>query len=445
MNKDLTVGKTSKVLWIFCLPLFGSVLFQQLYNIADSFVAGHYIGHQALASVGNSYEITLIFLAFAFGCNVSSSVIVAQIFGSKRYGKMKTGILTAFLASGLICLLLMVFGLLFSKRLLLALQTPSTLMEDSLSYLRIYIFSLPFVFYYNLSTGIFSALGDSKTPFLFLVVSSMSNVLMDIFFVKYLKRGVTGLAEATLLCQGISCLLALYYLSKRLKKIKDQEKGEFFSWSIVRDLAKIAIPSTLQQSFISVGNLFIQAMVNSFGIHVMAGYAASVKLNNLLITSLTTFGNGVSSFSGQNLGAGKTDRIQEAFHAGLKLVWLIVLPIFLLYFFQGEKLLVFFIEDEAKEALAVGKEFLQILSPFYFVVSVKLLCDGILRGISKMKEFMIATFTDLILRVLLCYIFSRTGLASRGLWLGWPVGWLAGMVLSYYYFKTTKWSSYVYE
>ena len=183
MNNDLTVGKSEKVLWRFCLPLFGSIIFQQLYNIADSLVAGKFIGENALAAVGNSYEITLIFIAFAFGCIIGGSVVVAQIFGAKRMKEMKTAVSTTFIASGVLCAVLMVAGLLLDEKMLLLINTPAEVMADSALYLRIYIFGLPFVFFYNVATGIFSALGDSKTPFYFLAASSLSNIGADILFV----------------------------------------------------------------------------------------------------------------------------------------------------------------------------------------------------------------------------------------------------------------------
>lgn len=189
VNTDLTAGEPSKVLMRFCLPLFGSIIFQQLYNIADSFVAGKFIGNDALAAVGNSYEITLIFIAFAFGCNIGCSVIAAQLFGAKRYRDMKTAVYSALIAGAALCAVLMICGFCFSDSLLRLMKTPPEVMADSKLYLNIYILSLPFVFFYNIATGIFSALGDSKTPFIFLACSSVSNIFADILFVAGFKRG----------------------------------------------------------------------------------------------------------------------------------------------------------------------------------------------------------------------------------------------------------------
>ncbi len=216
MNMDLTVGKPESVLWKFCVPLFGSIIFQQLYNIADSFVAGKFIGENALAAVGNSYEITLIFIAFAFGCNIGCSVIVSQLFGAKRYRDMKTAVSTSLIASAVVCAVLMLFGMIGCSGLLQLIRTPAEIYADSKLYLQIYLLGFPFLLFYNVATGIFSALGDSKTPFLFLAVSSTCNILVDMIFVSAFDMGVAGVAWATFLCQGASAVLALIVVRKRL-------------------------------------------------------------------------------------------------------------------------------------------------------------------------------------------------------------------------------------
>ena len=439
MNKDLTVGKPETVLWRFCLPLFGSIIFQQLYNIADSLVAGKFIGENALAAVGNSYEITLIFIAFAFGCNIGCSVIVSQFFGAKKLTAMKTAVYTAVISSAVLCALLMLSGIAGCRELLFLIHTPSEIFSDSKLYLDIYIWGLPFLFFYNISTGIFSALGDSKTPFIFLAVSSTANIIADILFVTTFHMGVAGVALATFLCQGASCICALIVVFHRLNAIRTPKKSAFFSWDIFKKIASIAIPSILQQSFISVGNIIIQSVINGFGASVIAGYSASVKLNNLVITSFTTLGNGISNYSAQNLGAGKLPRIRQGFKAGIKLVWLLCLPLFLLYFFGGRYLLYLFMDQPTSTAIETGVTFLRILSPFYFVVSSKLVADGILRGTGMMRKFMSSTFTDLILRVVLAVFLSGTFLGATGIWCAWPVGWTIATGISLYFYHTGPW------
>ena len=439
MNKDLTVGEPSKVLWKFCLPLFGSIIFQQLYNIADSFVAGKFVGEDALAAVGNSYEITLIFIAFAFGCNIGCSVIVSQLFGAQNYKEMKTAVYTTFIASSVLCVLLMTGGLVLCENLLRLINTPENIMSDSALYLRIYIYGLPFVFFYNVSTGIFSALGDSKTPFIFLACSSLSNIAVDILFVTAFDMGVTGVAWATFICQGISCILAALFVIRRLAAIKCEEKANVFSWELLGRIAVIAVPSILQQSFISVGNIIIQSIINSFGSSVIAGYSAAVKLNNLVITSFTTLGNGISNFTAQNIGAKKPQRIKSGFKAGLKLVWILSIPLVAAYFIAGKYLVYLFLDSPTGEAMETGVQFLRIVAPFYFIISAKLVSDGILRGAGLMKKFMIATFTDLILRVAIAVLLSKL-VGVIGIWLAWPVGWTISIVMSVLFYKSGPWN-----
>lgn len=435
MNKDLTTGEPKKVLWAFCLPMFGSIVFQQLYNIADSLVAGKFIGENALAAVGNSYNITLIFIAFAFGCNIGCSVIVSQLFGAKDFRRMKTAVHTSLIASGVLCVILMVIGLLSAETLLNLMRTQPEVLADSLLYLRIYLFGLPFLFFYNIATGIFSALGDSKTPFLFLAFSSSANILVDILFVKGFSMGIAGVAWATFLCQGISCIFSVLLVLKRLQTLKTEGAIPLFSGQLLGKIAVIAVPSILQQSFISVGNMMIQGCINDFGVSVAAGYSAAVKLNNLVITSFTTIGNGISNFSAQNLGANRYDRIKEGFSAGLKLVWCLCIPFCLAYILFGKYLLLLFMDQSSATALLTGRQFLWILSPFYFVVSTKLVADGVLRGKGAMLKFMAATFTDLILRVILSFVLSGLVGSAIGIWCSWPIGWCIATGLSLLFYR----------
>lgn len=439
MNKDLTVGNPQKVLWLFCLPMFGSIIFQQIYNIADSLVAGKFIGENALAAVGNSYNITLIFIAFAFGCNIGCSVIVSELFGAKKYNNMKTAIYTSLISGAVLCAFLMITGLALCKSLLIFMNTQDKIMYDSEVYLKIYILGLPFLFFYNISTGIFSALGDSKTPFIFLAFSSTANIFVDILFVKTFSMGISGVAWATFLCQGLSCICSVLLMLKRLSTFSSTEKIPVFQKSIFKKISFIAIPSILQQSFISIGNIMIQGCINSYGISVAAGYSAAVKLNNLVITSFTTIGNGISNFTAQNFGANKYDRIRKGFKSGLKLVWLLCVPFTVIYLCSGKYLLLLFMDNTSKIALSTGQQFLMILSPFYFIVATKLIADGILRGLSSMVSFMAATFTDLILRVILAFALSSYFHSPTGIWYAWPIGWIIAMIMSviFYYKKIT--------
>lgn len=444
MNKDLTVGKSEIVLWKFAIPLFGSVLFQQMYNIADSLIAGRYAGEDALAAVGNSYEITLIYLAFAFGCNIGCSVIVSQLFAAKKYQDMKTAVWTTFISSGILCLVLMLLGFLLGPTLLRLINTPENVFSDTLLYLNIYTAGLLFLFFYNIATGIFSAMGDSRTPFIFLACSSVANIIMDYIFVKNFSNGVAGVAWATFICQGISCVLAVLTIFKRLAGMKTEGRVVKFSKQMFLNLVRIAIPSILQQSFISVGNIILQGIINAYGSGVMAGYSAVIKLNNLVITSYTTLGNAMSNFTAQNIGAQKMERIKEGYRGGLLMIYIICIPVTALYLLCGENLIRFFMKEESLEAVSTGVQFIHIVAPFYFVVGTKLMTDGILRGAGAMKRFMMATFLDLILRVVFAFILSGQ-MGTAGIWSSWPVGWILGTVLSLYFYISGGWKKEIFD
>ena len=440
MNKDLTVGNPQTVLLRFSLPLLGSVVFQQLYNIADSLVAGRWIGENALAAVGNAYEITLIFIAFAMGSSVGCSIIISRLFGAKKYADLRTAVSTVFIAVGVLCASLMALGLLLCTQLLALINTPELLMADCRLYLDIYFLGLPFLFYYNVATGIFSAMGDSRTPFLFLACSSTVNILVNILFVAGFHMGVAGVAWATFLCQGVSCVLAVLAVLRRLRALpRDAGMPRRFSLPQLRQVVFIALPSTAQQSFVSVGNIIIQSVINGYGPAVIAGYAAAIKLNNLVITCFTQLGTGVSNYVSQNIGAGKHERIAPGMRAGILLGLALCVPVITLYFgFPTLPISLFMDGAVSGEAMHTGVQFLRIVSPFYLVVCVKLVVDGVLRGAGCMKEFIIATFTDLTMRVVLALVLSRF-FGPTGIWCAWPVSWCVATAMSVCFYKKDVW------
>ncbi|HBZ65083.1 MAG TPA: MATE family efflux transporter [Lachnospiraceae bacterium] len=437
MVKDLTKGNVRPVLWSFTIPMFISVVFQQLYNIADSAIAGRFAGEDALAAVGASYPITMIFMAIAIGCNVGCAVVISSYFGAGDIRRMKTAISTTLIASTVLAAVLTIFGLLTSSYLMQMMNTPHNIFDAGDIYLKIYIGGMVFLFCYNVATGIFTALGDSKTPLYFLIGSSVGNVVLDYLFVAVFHFGVSGVGWATFLAQGIAGILAVVTLLRRVAKLPTGHgKVMLYSKSMLRRIAKIAVPSILQQSFVSVGNIFIQSLVNSFGSAVIAGYSAAVKLNTFTITSFSTLGNALSSFSAQNIGAAKIDRVRKGFRAGTMLAWIIAVPFFVLFFFFGNEMLRIFMENPTGGAMKAGMEFLKIVSPFYFIISVKLLADGLLRGSSAMIGFMVSTFTDLILRVILAYVFAGI-FGSTGIWMSWPVGWSISAIISLLFYRYT--------
>lgn len=439
MVKDLTNGKPIKVMTMFVLPLLLSIVFQQMYNLADSVIAGKYAGEDALAAVGVSYPITMVYMAIAFGCSIGCSVIIARYFGAKEIGKLKTAVWTTVISATVLAVVLTVVGFLTSKTLLKAVKTPDNIFEDGCLYLYIYVGGLVFLYLYNAFNGIFQALGDSKTPLYFLIGSSLGNIALDILFVTAFDMGVAGVAWATFIAQGVACILSGITLFRRLSRLKCDEPYKKFSFSMLGKIAVVAVPSILQQSFISVGNIFIQSLINSYGSSsIVAGYTSAMKLNNFAVNAVSAVGNGLSSFTSQNIGAHKVERVKKGFGAGLIIGLCVVVPFFCAYFFFGGTCMKLFLDDVSMQAMDTGMLYLKILSPFYFVIGIKIVADGVLRGTGAMARFMVTTFSDLVIRVALSYILEPH-MGTLGIWWSWPIGWVAATILSLTFYLTGYW------
>lgn len=441
MTYDLTTGKPGSVLLKFSVPLFISAVFQQMYSMADSIIAGKFAGENALAAVGASFPITMVFMAIAFGCNIGCSVVISRLFGAKRLEDMKTAISTTLIASLAVSAILTLLGLAFTKSLMRMVNTPENIFADGALYLRVYIGGFVFLFLYNICTGIFTSLGNSKTPLYFLIGSSIGNVFLDWLFVAVFEMGVAGVAWATFIAQGIACVLSAVLLLVQLRCIKTGSYAKF-SFAELGRIGVIAVPSILQQSCISVGNILIQGLINSYGSAVIAGTSAAFKLNIFATTSFTTLSNGMSSFASQNIGAQKFDRVKKGFQSGVVMVLVLSAAFSAVYFFFPEQLIGLFLRDSAgSEALQTGVSFLRIVCPAYFFVSVKILTDGILRGGGAMVQFMIATFADLALRVILAFCLNPV-YGATGIWCSWPVGWILACVLSVVFYATGNWKKH---
>ena len=437
MVTDLTKEHPDKTLWRFLLPMMFSVAFQQIYNIADSMIAGRFAGEDALAAVGASYPITVIFMAFAVGMNLGASVIVSRLFGAGDRKGVKRAVTTAFASSLSLAVILTVYGYFFCRNMMEWIHTPQNIMQDGVLYLKIYVFGLIFLMLYNVCMGIFTALGDSRTPLWFLLGSSAGNIVLDLLFVAKLHWGVAGVAWATFIAQGISAVLALVTLLARLQKFAGTERVPLFDRKLFVQILAIAVPSILQQSVLSVGNLFVQDIVNRYGSAVVAGYSGAIKLNTFAINIFMTLGSCLSSYTAQNIGAGKQERIPMGFRTGLKLSELTALPFVVLYFGLGQQMMGLFLNAESSAAIHAGVMFLRIVSPWYFMIVVKLMTDGIIRGSGAMIYFVIATIPDLILRIGFALMLSpRFG--STGIWMAWPFGWIAATVLTIIFYRKVK-------
>ena len=440
MVKDLTEGRPGRVLALFSVPMLVSVIFQQLYNMADNVVAGQFIGDDALSAVSISYPVTMIYMAAALGINIGCSVVVSQLFGAKRMERMKTAVSTSLLASGALALVLTALGLIFCRPLLGLLNTPEALMEPTLQYLRIYTVGLVFIFLYNTCTGVFTALGDTMTPLIFLVASSLANIGLDVLLVTAVDLGVAGLALATALCQGVAAVVSLAALLRRLGRI---ESGPWarFSPALLRMISSLAVPGICQKSFVSVGNLMVQSLVNSQAAVVpgiIGGFSSASKLIYFVVYINSAVGSSVASFTAQNIGGKKLDRVGRGLRGGIWLCAAVCVPAtaFLLLF--SRQAMTIFVPAESGDIIAAGVGYLRIVAPFIFIVAVKQCCDGVLQGAGSAREFMATTFSDLFLRVGLAYLLP-VWLGYVGIWWAWPIGWILSAGLSVALYARGHW------
>lgn len=436
---DMTVGKPIKVILKFSLPMLLSMVFQQLYNIMDSVIAGHFIGINGLAAVGASFPITAIFVAIASGAAIGSSVVISQLFGAKEMVKLRSSISTTLTSLAVLGSALTLIAIFVCAPLLQLLKTPSDIMTDSVIYLRIFSGGILFVFVYNASTAVFNALGDSKTPLWLLIFSVLLNVALNLLFTIIFRMGVAGLAWATFIAQGCASVAAILILLFRIKRIKIDTKYKLFDCKLLQKIAKNAIPSIMQQSFVSVGQLFIQGLVNSYGTVVMAGYSSAIKINVFVIMSLNTLSSALSSYTAQNYGAGKIDRITKGVRSTFIISLCIYAVIAVLLFSCTSQIIGLFVDNIAgADVIAVGAQFINITTPFYIVVLAKGIFDAVQRATGSAIFFASTTLVDLIFRVAFAYILSPL-MGSKGIWWSWPIGWSVGALMATIFYFMGKW------
>lgn len=465
--KDMSMGKPLRVLYAFAIPMIISVLFQQFYNIADSLIAGNFIfdGGGALAAVNAAYPVTVVFIAIGNGFGVGGSVVISRIFGSKNYSRTKLCISTAIINIILFAIIFTILGIFTSEPLLTLMNSQDlgeTVYQQSVDYLNIYIYGLSFLFLYNVVSSIFQALGNSNTPLYLLIGSTIFNVIIDIVFVKYCNMGVKGLAWGTFIAQGLASIISLILLIVLLRKLPKEDahlegediegvkkqvhshkllENKYFSISIWSSIMIMALPSILQNSTVSIGQLFVQGLINSFSnANLVAAYGSAFKVNYIIISVFTTISNAMATFTSQNIGAQKLDRAKQGLKGGMLSTIVIALVSTAIYLIFARGLVSIFTIENNEEIIYIGAQFLYILAPFYIIVCIKIIFDGFIRGAGDMAGFTTSTMTDLVLRVGLSYLFVKAfkwGYVS--IWWSWPIGWVLGALVSFLFYISKRW------
>lgn len=440
-KQRMLTGSPGKALFIFALPIILGNLFQQFYNMADSMIVGRYVGEDALAAVGASYSLTTVFIMVAIGGGMGASVLTSQYLGAGEYGKMKTSIYTALFTFLSLSVLLALIGYFLNHSILTALKTPDNILESAKLYLRIYFCGLPFLFMYNILSSMFNALGRSRIPLFLLIFSSVLNVALDLYMVRILYMGVAGVAVATVIAQGISALLSFGILLCLLRKYQDgEESARLYDTGMLIRGTKIAIPSIVQQSIVSIGMLLVQSVVNSFGSSVLAGYSAGMRIESICIVPMIATGNAVSTFTAQNIGAKQVERVKKGYHGGIRMVAVFaVLICLILQLFYGSIIRAFLREDAGAAAYATGSAYLKFIGWFFALIGFKAATDGVLRGAGDVNVYMAANLLNLGFRVLFANLMAPL-VGIQAVWWAVPIGWTVNFLISYIWYRTGRWS-----
>lgn len=437
-NIDLTKGNIWKSIIWFSIPLLIGNLFQQLYNAVDSYVVGNYVGKYALAAVGASTPIINMLIGFFMGLATGAGVVIAQYYGAHNSKKMKEAIHCSAALTLVMSVILTIVGVVFTNYLLQAIGVPSDIFNQASQYLMIYFAGIIFTLIYNMGAGILRAIGDSKRPLYFLILSSVINIILDFLFVKYFQWGVVGAGIATLIAQGVSALLVCFVLIKTDDDYKLTVKKIRFYKDTLSQIIKIGLPTGLQQSIVALSNVIVQSYVNVYGSSVIAGYSVTVKIDGFVNLPLQAFSMAITTFVGQNIGAKKYDRVKKGAFVTLLMALICIGSFSVLMYFFGELIISIF--NQEKEVIEAGRLMQLIFIPFYIFLPINQVISGVLRGAGKSTIPMyIMIFSFVILRQIYLFVITKITSSVGYIFFGWPVTWIICSLLFVIYYKKVKW------
>ena len=439
--KDLSSGKVSKMILQFATPMILGNIFQQMYNIVDSIIIGNYIGKEALAAVGASFPLMFALISFIIGIASGSTIVISQYFGAKDIEKVKRAIDTLYIFLFFASILLSVVGIIFSKQIFELMALPAEIMPFAETYFNIYISGIILFFGFNGTSAILRGIGDSKTPLYFLIISTIVNILLDLLFVIVFGWGISGVAIATIIAQGIAFILIIWYLNKTHKIIRISMFGLKFDKEIFRKSLKIGLPTSFQQTFVAFGMIALFRIVNDFGTNVIAAFSIAFRIDSFVAMPAMNFSAALAVFVGQNLGAGKPKRAKEGLVSTLIITTTFSIIISIIILVLGKYIMQMFTSDV--EVIKAGVKYLWIVAPFYILFSTMFAFNGVLRGAGDtLIPMFITLFALWIIRIPVSWFLSEK-MGETGIWWGIPIAWFFGAFLSYLYFLSGKWKTKV--
>ncbi|MFW6327090.1 MAG: MATE family efflux transporter [Bacteroidota bacterium] len=439
--KDLTVGKESRLILNFAIPMLLGNVFQQFYQIVDSIIVGRVLGKEALAAVGSSFPIIFTLIALIIGISGGINIIIAQYYGAKDLEKVNRAIDTMYIFIFLVSIVLTAIGILFSESIFKLIQLPEDVLPEALTYLNTYLLGLVFFFGFNGTSAVLRGLGDSKTPLYFLIISTTLNIGLDLLFIMKFNMGIRGAALATVIAQGIAFITAVIYLNRYHSFINIVLKKLVFAFDIFRKSMKIGLPTGFQHTFVSLGMLALFAIVNGFGTNVIAAYSAAIRIDALATIPAMNFSFALATFVGQNLGANKAERVKKGLNATIIMSSIISLIVTLVVILFGKSLMGMFTRDQ--EVIKIGWQYLVIVSSFYLVFTGMFTLNGVLRGAGDtLIPMFITLFSLWVVRIPAAWLLSSR-MGETGIWWAAPAAWIVGIVASYFYYMTGNWKKKV--
>ncbi len=450
--KDLTTGSEGRSIFRFALPMLVGHMFQQLYTFVDQIIVGRYLGKEALASVGASFPVIFTLIALIIGIATGGTIVISQFFGAKKFTKVKRAIDTIFIVMGVFAVIMTVVGISFSEQIFQLMKLPEELMPTANTYFTIYVSGLVVFFGYNGVAAILRGLGDSITPLYFLVLATVLNIGLDLLFIVKLGWGIEGAAVATIIAQGTAFIVAIFYLNKNHELIKFNIREFAFDWEIFKQTLRIGLPTGLQTTFVALGMMALMGIVNGFGTDVVAGYTAAGRLDSLAVIPSMVFSHALATFVGQNIGAGKLDRIKKGLTRTMLMSSATAIFITILIILFKYPLMKLFTHDQG--VVNVGGDYLTIVTAFYLLFTWMFVYGGVMRGAGDTLIPMFITLISLwIIRIPAALLLSKetveifgltikgAGMGEAGIWWSIPSGWAFGMILSYIYYRTGRWKT----
>lgn len=436
--KDLTSGHEGKSILLFTLPMLIGALFQQLYNTADSIIVGQFIGKEAMAAVSGANPIMFLLTSLLTGITLGFSILVSQYYGSKNMVKVKNTIDTTYIFVFISSIIITFLGIALCEPILKLMNTPEDILYSSKIYLIIIFAGTIFSAGYNSVSAILRGLGDSKNPLYFLIIATILNIILDIVFIIYLKMDIAGAALATVIAQGVSFIFSIIYLNKKHKLFNIKFKGMKFNNGIFNKGLKLGIPSAIQQMLFSFGNIALQSLVNSYGSSAMAAFGAGLRIESFISLPIINLGAAISTFVAQNKGAKKFDRIKNGLKYSIYMSIVMAITVAILFSLFAKELIMMFNSDS--EVLQIGSRYLNTIGPFFIFICISFMLTSAIKGAGNAVFPLISSIISLWLaRLPGAYFFSNL-LGVDGIWIGIPVGWIIGFIITVIYYKKANWS-----